>query len=82
MYTVYILHSAEHNKIYIGFTQNLEDRLKSHNQLATKGWTVKFRPWKLIHYESFQTKQQALKREKQLKGGQGRNWIRTTLLNQ
>ena len=82
MFTVYVLHSPEHNKIYIGYTQDLDDRLKAHNELATKGWTLKFRPWILIHSETFQTKRQALQREKQLKGGQGRNWIRTSLLNQ
>ncbi len=82
MYTVYVLHSHQHDKIYIGYTQDLEDRLKSRNELATKGWTINFRPWKLIHTETYQTKQQALKREKLLKGGQGRNWIRTSLLNQ
>ncbi|MBK5278823.1 MAG: GIY-YIG nuclease family protein, partial [Bacteroidia bacterium] len=44
------------NKIYIGFTSNLEARLLSHNQLATKGWTIKFRPWTVIHTEVFETK--------------------------
>ena len=38
MYTVYVLYSEEHDKIYIGYTSNLEQRLKSHNELGTKGW--------------------------------------------
>ncbi|WP_325635244.1 GIY-YIG nuclease family protein, partial [Parapedobacter sp.] len=45
MFTVYVLHSGKHDKIYIGFTSNLEQRLKSHNELGKKGWTIKFRPW-------------------------------------
>ena len=75
MFFVYVLHSPEFNKIYIGFTSDLEKRLLSHNQLANKGWTVKYRPWNLIHTESFSTKSDALQREKQLKSGKGREWI-------
>jgi putative endonuclease len=33
----------------------------SHNILANKGWTVKFRPWTLVYTESFQTKIEAMK---------------------
>ena len=66
MFTVYVLHSPKFDKIYIGQTSNLESRLKSHNELGQKGWAVKFRPWKLIHSENFETRSQALKREKQL----------------
>jgi putative endonuclease len=80
MYKVYILYSAKYNKIYIGYTSNLEERLLSHNQLGKKGWTIKFRPWMLIHTESFNTKQQALLREKQLKSGKGREWIWNELI--
>jgi len=80
MYTVYILHSPNYNKIYIGFTSNLEARLLSHNELGIKGWTIKFRPWNLVHTEVFQTKVEAMKREKELKSATGREWIHTHLL--
>jgi len=80
MFNVYILFSVVHNKIYIGSTGNLEQRLLSHNELGKKGWTIKFRPWTLIHTESFETKQQALLREKQLKAGKGRAWIKNEIL--
>ncbi len=72
MYKVYILYSIKFNKIYIGCTSNLEQRLLSHNELGKKGWTIKFRPWALIHQEEYQTKEEALLREKKLKSGQGR----------
>lgn len=75
MFSVYVLYSEKFDKIYIGYTSNLEERFKSHNELATKGWTVKFRPWKIVHTEIFQNKTDAMKREKQLKTGQGREWI-------
>jgi len=48
MFTVYVLHSEKYGKIYIGYTSNLQERLKSHNELGKKGWTVKFRPWTLV----------------------------------
>jgi len=82
MYYVYVLYSSTHNKIYIGFTSDLETRLKSHNELATKGWTIKFRPWVLVYSEIFSTKPEAMKREKELKSAKGRAFIRTTILKQ
>jgi hypothetical protein len=48
MFTVYILYSATFQKIYIGFTANLEQRFLSHNELGKKGWTIRFR-----HYSNF-----------------------------
>ena len=75
MYTVYVLYSSRFRKIYIGYTSNLEQRLLSQNEISKKGWTMKFRPWIVIHTENFDSKQEALKREKALKGGQGRQWI-------
>ena len=80
MYTVYVLYSKSHDKIYIGYTSNLEQRMLSHNELGTKGWTVRFRPWVIIVQEQYSTKEEAMKREKALKGGQGRAWIRQILL--
>ena len=75
MFTVYVLYSESFDKIYIGFTSNLEQRFLSHNELGKKGWTIKFRPWKIIHTEEFESKTEALKREKQLKSSRGRAWI-------
>ncbi len=60
MFTVYILVSTNHNKTYVGFTSDLESRFKSHNELATKGWTIKYRPWSILHTEQFLTKAQAM----------------------
>ncbi|MBL7746768.1 MAG: GIY-YIG nuclease family protein [Chitinophagaceae bacterium] len=76
MFTVYVLYSEKFDKIYIGYTSDIKARFKSHNELATKGWTVKFRPWKIIHKEIFDSKADAMRREKQLKTSRGREWIR------
>jgi len=81
-FQVYVLFSQTHNKIYIGFTSDLPARLASHNHLSKKGWTVKYRPWTLIHTEDFETKADAMKREKELKSARGREFIRKNLLKQ
>ena len=74
-FVIYILYSEKFNKNYTGFTSNLIERFKSHNQLETKGYTLKFRPWKVIHVEFFSSKHEAMKREKYLKTGVGREYI-------
>jgi putative endonuclease len=76
MLTVYVLYSEKFNKMYIGFTSDLEKRFLSHNEVGIKGWTKNFRPWKIIHTETFETKVEAMSREKQLKTNKGRESIR------
>ena len=79
MFIVYALHSVQFDKIYIGFTSNLEERLLSHNQLSKKGYTVKYRPWELFYTENCETKAEAMKRENQLKSARGREFLRSRL---
>jgi putative endonuclease len=78
-YHVFVLFSPAFNQIYIGFSHDVEGRLLSHNVLAKKGWTLRYRPWILIHKESFPGKKEAMIREKQLKSAKGREWIRQNL---
>jgi len=73
MFTVYILYSSKFNQIYIGFTSDLPNRILSHNELATKGHTIKYRPWVVAYTEEYQTK--TIKRENQLKSANGRKFI-------
>jgi putative endonuclease len=47
----------------------------SHNEKGTKGWTVKYRPWKLVFTEEFETKGEAMEREKELKSSRGRAYV-------
>jgi putative endonuclease len=75
MFTVYVLYSSHYAKIYVGYTSNLPQRILSHNELATKGYTIKFRPWKIIHTEVFEEKSASMKREKELKSARDRAWI-------
>ena len=75
-FVVYILFSKDYDKTYVGFTSNLIERFKSHNYLSKKGYTIKFRPWQVIYVEFFTTKFEALKKEKLLKSGKGREFIK------
>jgi putative endonuclease len=79
MYIVYGLYSKTYDKIYIGFTSNMDERFKSHNELSKKGWTVKFRPWVIVYQEQHSTKAAAMKREKELKTATGRSFIRSMI---
>lgn len=74
-FVVYILYSEQFGKTYVGFTANLLERFKSHNDLSHKGYTKKFRPWIVVHVEFFPTKSEALQREKYYKSGVGRKKI-------
>ena len=75
IFTVYVLFSEKYRKIYIGYTSNLSNRIESHNELATKGYTVKYRPWQVVYTEEFNEKATALKREKELKSARGRSFV-------
>ena len=81
MYTVYVLYSSNYGKIYIGYSSNMEERLKSHNELSKKGYTKNYRPWEIVYTEEFEQKKEAMRREKQLKGGQGRKWIQEEVIS-
>ncbi|MDO9511257.1 MAG: GIY-YIG nuclease family protein [Bacteroidales bacterium] len=79
-FCVYILYSEQYDKIFIGYSSSLQQRLLSHNMLSKKGWTIKFRPWELVHTEYFEIKMEAMQREKELKTYRGREYIRKTLI--
>jgi len=67
-----ILYSISFEKTYTGYTENLERRLCEHNISGKSGYTTKYRPWTLIYAESFDSKQEAMAREKYFKTGRGR----------
>jgi putative endonuclease len=72
MYIVYILYSYSGKKSYVGFTNNIERRLSEHNVTATKGFTLRYRPWTLVDTEYFDDKVSAMLKEKFYKSGVGR----------
>lgn len=76
MITVYALYSKKYNKIYVGFSDNTERRLREHNHIANDGYTKKYQPWEIIYEEKINGDyKDARKREKQLKSSRGRNFI-------
>ena len=77
---VYILKSLLSDKHYVGYTQNLISRFKSHNELGKKGFTTRHRPWRVIYVEFYTTKKQAMNREKFFKSGEGRAWMKNNIL--
>ncbi|MFC3414540.1 GIY-YIG nuclease family protein [Algoriphagus hitonicola] len=79
-FVVYILYSPSTRKTYTGMTSDLITRFHFHNQKSTKGYTIRYRPWIVIYVEFFKTKKDALAREKELKSGKGRDWIKKYIL--
>ena len=68
---VYILFSSSKNKYYIGYTSNLAERIIRHNQ-KSKGYTGSQNDWGLVYNETFSLKEDAIKREKQIKSWKSR----------
>ena len=68
LYYVYILTNAYHKALYTGVTNNLERRCYEHKQKKIKGFTQKYNIDKLIYFENFEFIDQAILREKQIKG--------------
>lgn len=66
MFHVYILQSDKTGKFYVGSTGNLEDRITRHNSGRSKA-TKNEMPWKLVYTEEFQTRNDAYKREMEIK---------------
>lgn len=70
MFYVYLL-KLNNQKIYVGFTKNLKQRIQEHNS-SKSPFTSKFRPVKLVFYSSFENEITAIKFEKYLKSGSGK----------
>jgi len=66
MFYIYILQSELNRRYYIGSTKELSTRLVQHNSGKTPS-TKSYRPWKLVHSESFGTLSEARQRENQIK---------------
>ena len=64
---VYILASQEYGTLYIGVTSDLIARLYQHRSGEVKGFTSKYRVFRLVRFEQFDTMHEAISREKQLK---------------
>ena len=72
MFTVYVLRSKSTGRLYTGFTANLQRRLEEHNSDVSTS-TKNRGPWELLHREEFPTRSDAMRRERELKTGKGRD---------
>jgi len=80
-YYVYVLTSETDNSWYIGYTFNLKERINQHNSGKTIT-TKKRQPWRIIYYEVSFNRVDAIAREKYLKSGMGRRYLKNRLKNQ
>lgn len=81
MYFVYILESVIDKSWYIGYTPGSPfERLKKHN-LGRSYYTKRKLPWKLIYFEGYLNRTDATGREKFLKSGSGRKFLKKQLKN-
>ena len=80
IHSVYILLSKIDIKLYIGYSNNVRHRIKEHNSGKVKA-TRNRKPLKLIYCESYVNREDAMHREKYLKSGWGRHYLKQVLKN-
>ena len=82
MFHIYVIKSQTSGKIYIGQTENLEKRLRQHNdkEFDKRSYTkLNKGPWIITHKENYKTRGEALKREKYLKSHHGRDFLKINM---
>lgn len=78
MYYVYVIQSKKDKKLYTGFTNNLRKRFLEHNGQKVRS-TKSRGPFILIYYEASLDEYDARSREKYLKSGMGKRYIRNRI---
>ena len=76
IYAVYIMTNYSETSLYIGVTSNLPKRVWEHKNKVVEGFTEKYNVDKLVYFETTDSIESAIKREKQLK-----NWHREWKIN-
>ena len=80
MYIVYILQSGKDKSYYVGQTKDITGRLVRHNS-GRERYTKLRTPWKLVHREEFETRMEAVRREKEIKSKKSRIYIERLIAN-
>lgn len=78
MYYVYVLYSRQYNRFYIGYTDDLRQRFQEHKDKKFHT-TQRMEEIILVYYEACLSKKDATARERQLKAGFGRAYLRKRL---
>ena len=79
MFTVYILHSEKIDRFYVGYTNNIARRILEHNRKKGK-YTDGGIPWKLVYTEKYETKHEAMSREKYIKLKKSKDFIKRLIV--
>ncbi|OGM91318.1 hypothetical protein A2755_02915 [Candidatus Wolfebacteria bacterium RIFCSPHIGHO2_01_FULL_48_22] len=79
MFKVYCIYNSYHKKLYVGQTKDINERKELHNSHIFKNsYTARFDgEWKIIYSETVESREAALRREKQLKSFRGREFLKT-----
>ena len=80
-YYVYVLQSEIDISWYIGDTSDIDKRIIEHNSGKT-ATTNRKKPWSIIYFEASKSKEDAIAREKYLKSGMGRRYLKNRLKTQ
>lgn len=80
MYYVYVLKSEVANKSYVGQTSDIEKRVKEHNS-GKSSYTKKYLPWKVVYVEKFNSRIEAVNREKFFKSKTGRKTLKDVIFS-
>lgn len=78
MFYTYFLQSENYDETYIGFSSDLKNRVREHNQGLTPS-TRRYKPWKLVYYEACLNEKDAKRREGYLKTTQGSRMLKRRL---
>jgi len=74
MYTVYVIYSESLDKFYTGYTEDIARRLTQHNGGISE-FTSRATDWELKYSERHDTRELAMKREKEIKNKKSRKYI-------
>jgi putative endonuclease len=78
MFYVYVIRSRKNGRLYTGSTNDLRKRFNQHNK-GKSTWTKTRGPWEIIYYEASLSEEDARSREKYLKTGMGKRYIKNRL---
>lgn len=74
-YYVYIMTNQSNTVLYTGMTNDLQRRVYEHREKLLGGFTKRYDVTKLVYYELFDSPEDAIRREKQIKGGSRRKKV-------
>ncbi len=78
MYYTYVIKSLKADYFYKGHCEDLETRINQHNSGMTESIRM-YPPFELIYFEEFETRAEAVKREKYFKTAAGRRYLKTRI---